>query len=258
VLDEWEKKYLLEVLKKKKAVCQGYAMLFKKMCDITGIKSDIIAGYTRSRPYQVGMAGSVNHAWNAVWLDSSWHLLDPTWAAGSCEEDEETGRLLSYTRSYKNYYWFTSFNDLARDHYPQHGKWVFETNYTKEKFANNPYYLPDIIPDIQLLAPSSGVIKAKVGDTIHFQFDYKKIIHYLQINSNVFRNPATWTIEKIKKKKVFTQHTYALKKQKYMPFAKEGNRYEFDYVVTDNALYYLDILFDYHQVMRFKIMIEKN
>jgi len=40
----WQTKYIDKVLKKKKAVCYGYAMLFKRMCDIAGLKSEVIPG----------------------------------------------------------------------------------------------------------------------------------------------------------------------------------------------------------------------
>src|SRR5215213_9275715 len=53
----WETNYIDKVLRKKKAVCQGYAMLFKKMCDIAGLKSEMITGYVRTEYYQVGSAG---------------------------------------------------------------------------------------------------------------------------------------------------------------------------------------------------------
>lgn len=75
---EWETKYINNVLRNKKAVCQGYAMLFKKMCDIAGLQSEIITGYVRTAYYQVGTAGTLDHAWNAVMIDSTYYLLDAT------------------------------------------------------------------------------------------------------------------------------------------------------------------------------------
>lgn len=255
---DWENNYLKKVLKKKKAICDGYARLFKKMCDITGIRNEIIVGYTKIKPYQVGITGPVNHAWNAIWLDSTYFLLDATWASGSCEEDEETGKLLSFQKGYNDYYWFTSFHDLSRNHYPKEGKWVFEPNYTKEKFATNPYYASDIIRHLNLISPLSGVIEAKKGDTIHFKFDYKEDIHLLQVNSNVFHNPTVWKWEKVSRRKVPKADTLALKKQQYVSFKRNGDRYEFDYVVPDNSLYYLDLLFDYRRVMRFKVKLDRQ
>ena len=58
----WERKYLQKVLRKKLAICDGYARLFKKMCDIAGIPCEMVSGYTRTKLYQIGNAGSVNHS----------------------------------------------------------------------------------------------------------------------------------------------------------------------------------------------------
>lgn len=259
LLIQWENKYLKKVIRRKKGVCDGYAKLFKKMCDIAGIKSEIISGYTKTKPYQIGNVGSVNHAWNAVWLDSTYYLLDATWAAGGCPEDEETGKLLFFQKQFDNYYWLTPFRDFTRNHYPQNGKWVFEPNYTIEKFAANPYYAADIISKIKLITPESGIINAKKGDTIRFEFDYAGYFQHLQINSNVFRNPDIWKWENItKRKRVWKEDTLALKKQQYIYYKRDGNRYEFEYIVPDNSLYYLEILFDYRRVMRFKVSIDRK
>lgn len=259
MLINWENNYLKQVIRQGKAVCDGYARLFKKMCDIAGIRSSVIAGYTKTKPYQVGIAGPVDHAWNAVWIDHGYQFVDATWAAGYCEEDESTGKLLNFHKRYNDYYWCTSFQDLARNHYPKESKWVLEPNYTKEKFANNPWISPDIISDIRLISPGTGVIPVKKGDTIHFKFTYTGTVEILQINSNIFRNPAITREEKISRRKTrMVTDTLALKKQRYIPYKKEGDTFEFDHIVTDNSLYYLEILFHYRRVMRFKINVDKQ
>jgi len=145
------------------------------MCDIAGIPCEMVSGYTRTKPYQIGNAGSVNHAWNVLLIDSVYHFVDPTWAAGGCEEDEETGKLSQFHPHYNDYYWFTPFHELTRNHYPSNGKWVMESGYTKEKYAANPWYASNILSQINLRSPASGMIKAVKGDTLHFKFDYKKI-----------------------------------------------------------------------------------
>ncbi len=253
----WEMRYIDKVLRKKKAVCQGYSMLFKKMCDIAGLKSEIITGYVRTEYYQVGSAGTLDHAWNAIWIDSAYCLLDATWAAGGCAKQDD-GKLLFFSKSYNNYYWLTPSADFARNHFPQNNKWVLLPNYTKDSFAANPYYASYHLPNIKLITPSSGVIAAKKGDTIHFKIDYKGSFQNLQINSNLFRNPDIYVWDDIsKRKKVRRLDTLALKKQQYIPHNHTGNIYEFDYVVSDNSLYYLDILFDRERVMRFKVVTNK-
>lgn len=252
--NEWENNYLKKILKKKKGICDGYARVFKKMCDIAGIKSEIVSGYTKTKPYQIGTSFSVNHSWNAVFIDSAYYFVDATWAAGKCVEDEETDKLTKYVKDFDNYYWLTPFDKLKRNHYPENGKWVYEQNYTKENFANNPYYSNEILSKINLISPTTGIISARKGDTIHFKFSYDDNVNLMQLNSNVYSNPSVYYFKKISRRyKILTEDTIALKKQKYLTVKKSGNIFEFEYVVTENSLYYLDILFDYKKVLRFKV-----
>ena len=52
-----------------KAVCQGYASLFYRMCREAGIPARIITG--------LGNGGA--HAWNIVKLDGAYYNVDVTW-----------------------------------------------------------------------------------------------------------------------------------------------------------------------------------
>jgi len=254
----WEIKYVDKVLRKRKAVCLGYAMLFKKMCALAGIQSEIVTGSVRTEYYQVGAAGSGEHAWNAVWLDSSYYLLDPTWASGGCSRNED-GKLTDFFKDFDEYYWLTPPGDFASSHFPQDAKWALLPNYTGENFAANPYYLSSQLSNLKLIAPHSGLITAKLGDTIRFKLEYPGKIQHLQINSNDFRNPYIWTWENVgKRKKDRVLDSTALKKQQYIRYQRSGNVYEFTYIVTSKSLYYLDLIFDTERVMRFRIKVEEE
>lgn len=69
---------VIETLISRKAVCQGYAAVFHELCQISGVESYIVHGYTR----QNGAVVNVNHAWIAARPRDEWKLYDPTWAAG--------------------------------------------------------------------------------------------------------------------------------------------------------------------------------
>jgi hypothetical protein len=253
----WETKYIKKVLRKRKAVCQGYSMLFKKMCDFAGLKSEIVTGYVRTEYYQVGTAGTLDHVWNAVWIDSAYYLLDATWASGGCSKNGD-GKLLSFHKRYNKYYWLTEPADFARNHFPEKNKWTLLHNYTKDSFSLNPYYASDEIDNIRLIQPVTGVVNSKKGDTIHFKIDYGGNIKNLQINSNIFQNPPLWDFEDPTiRNAVLKIDTIAQKKQQYVKYKQDGTLLEFDYVVSDNSLYYLDIMFDRRRVMRFKVVTNK-
>ncbi len=256
---EWENNYLKKILRTRRATSDGYTKLFKKFCDLVFISCEVIPGYARTKPYQVGNSMPVNHVWNAVMIDTSWYYVDITWAAGYCTEDEESGKLLKYSKDFKNYYWLNSFDRFSRNHYPKKGFFVERTNFSKEQFFNRPhYYSVEVLENITEILPRTGVIKANRNDTIHFAIEYRKPVSQIQVNSNIFRNPSLWVPVTVSKRKTkMVKDTWAEKKQVYIPFSRKGDLYQFDYVVTDNSLYYLELLFDYKQVIRYRIRTGK-
>lgn len=255
---EWESNYLKRILVRKKAIADGYAKLFKKLCDLNYIQSETILGYARTKPYQIGNSMAVNHSWNAVLIDVDWYYLDATWAAGTCAEEEETGRLLKFVKDYKNYYWLSPFDKFSRNHYPKKGNFPEPVGLTKEQFFLRPhYYSVEILENITEDVPATGVLKVKKGEIIHFKFDYKKDIKLLQINSNIFRNPSLWmTVQVSRRKTKIVRDTWAEKKQQFIRFKRTGNTYEFDYTVNEISLYYLELIFDYKQAIRYRVRVE--
>ena len=254
----WENNYLKRILTRKRAVADGYAKLFKKLCDLNYIQCELIVGYARTKPYQIGNNMGVNHTWNAVMLDADWYYLDVTWAAGYCPEDDETGKLLKYVKNFTNYYWLSSFDRFSKNHYPKKGYFVEPTHLTKEQFFMMPHYFsPEILENIDEDVPATGVLKVQKGETIHFKFNYKKDIKQIQINTNIFRNPSLWTTVQVSRKRTkIIRDTWAEKKQQYIPFSKEENAYSFDYAVKENSLYYLELIFDNKQAIRYRIRVE--
>lgn len=58
-----------EAIAESTSVCEGYAVLFKKICDANGITSR----------YIVGVANNGPHAWNAVLYGDQWYFVDAYW-----------------------------------------------------------------------------------------------------------------------------------------------------------------------------------
>lgn len=78
----------------KVAVCQGYALGFKALCDEAGIKCEMVYGTGTS------MGQSISHAWNVVCVDGQWYQIDTTWddpiIDSISEEECKKGANLSY------------------------------------------------------------------------------------------------------------------------------------------------------------------
>lgn len=77
-----------EILKKRKAICSEYASLFQSLCALEGINAQVVTGYVRKKPYLKLNLDVPDHAWNAVYLNRKWYLIDLTWAAGIKQNPE--------------------------------------------------------------------------------------------------------------------------------------------------------------------------
>jgi len=68
-----------------RAVCAGYANLFKKICDEINIQCEILSGYGRgvgTSPLEEEIPAKSNHAWNIVTVNNEPYLIDSTWDSG--------------------------------------------------------------------------------------------------------------------------------------------------------------------------------
>ena len=79
----------------RKAVCQGYADLFYKMCLYSGIQCRIVSGDIKGSNF--------GHAWNIVKIGSKWYNCDPTWDRDHIKS---------------GYKWFLKSNKDFAYHYP--------------------------------------------------------------------------------------------------------------------------------------------
>jgi len=245
---EWEDKLIERTLNKKMAVCEGYARLFKRMCDYAGLRTDIVAGYTKNDPSEIGRMGSLNHAWNGIIIDGEYHYLDVTWAAGGCSQDNK-GKLQDFYKRFDDYYWLTPPAKHFRDHFPADTKLPHIMVDSKQKYKDAPYINPDFIADVTAFEPNNGILYVCVGDTVHFAIRHKDMLWgSVQLNSNVDPGPnLKWDeIEDIDK--MFEEH-------KSTPFNRENYVFTFDYLVSNKNLRYIDVYFDHHHTMRYKVKV---
>ena len=247
---EWQENYIKKVLKKKKGVCSGYSELYKKMCNLAGIRCEVIEGYTKTEPFQVGRMGILDHAWNVLIIDNKYYYLDLTWSSGYCTKNKKN-KLNKFIKEPNEYYWLTPIDKLSRSHFPKDTLQLVNSKYNKTLFKKNPYIENSVLPDIDILSPNSGIINAKIGDTILFKFYFKNSIDKIQINTNIERNPKVWKF--IEKMEVIDEK--ALKKQKYTIFTKEKDVYSFNYNVNSKSVRFIEVLFDYRLKLKYLIKV---
>ncbi|RMA66306.1 transglutaminase domain-containing protein [Ulvibacter antarcticus] len=123
-----EENVMKNALKRKKALCGGYAFLFRELCKEAGIRSEVVHGFSKKYTSNSSKKNNPDHSWNVVKLDNHWYLLDLTLARshGSSQNPDM--------------YWFkTNPEYFINTHYPKEIKWTLLANpMTKTEFYRLP------------------------------------------------------------------------------------------------------------------------
>jgi hypothetical protein len=99
-------------LHKGAGICEGYSVLLEAMLDVAGIRNRVVSGIART-PTEPVFDTLPNHVWNAVRIDSTWYLLDVTWAS------PRTAAL-----PIREFYFLPDPAALAATHLPQDSQWL--------------------------------------------------------------------------------------------------------------------------------------
>jgi transglutaminase/protease-like cytokinesis protein 3 len=229
-----------DVMKKRTAVCNGYTRLFKTLCDYAGLQSEIITGYARTNMGS-GKFRS-NHTWNAVRIDSVWHLLDVTWASGYITFANE------FVKHYDGFYFLTPPDQFIRNHYPEDLSWALLDNPpTLREFQQAPFRHSAFVKyKIDTYKPAGGVVEAAVGDTVQFELETTDAEKETNIASEGFYDsttlalaPASWA---------FIQPTATI----------SGKKIVYTYPVQNSDVQWLHIVYNNDVILRYKLSVKKE
>ncbi|MEP6749659.1 MAG: transglutaminase domain-containing protein [Bacteroidota bacterium] len=232
------------VLQSRSAVCDGYARLFKSLCDYAGLRCALINGYAKGDFIRQAKF-RCNHTWNAVYIDSTWRLLDVTWASGYTNYSGD-----EFIKRYDDTYFLSSPEDFIRDHFPDDLRWtLMEKPTLPHEFTDGPYRNRSFNKyKITSYLPATGIIEASVGDTVDItletgdaQADSKMAIDTLTaFDSNM---------QKIISSVAFLE-----------PLATENNKQKLHctFVVEDNNIAWLHIIYNHDAILRYRLKIKKE
>ncbi len=88
--------YAEEVIESRNAVCLGFATLYAALCRSIGIPCNVVSGYALGIGSDTEWTDATtateeqNHAWNEVYVDNRWVIVDTTW---DCVNKIENGVL---------------------------------------------------------------------------------------------------------------------------------------------------------------------
>ncbi|NDK55827.1 transglutaminase domain-containing protein [Pontibacter fetidus] len=109
------------VLETRLSVCDGYARLYKALGEQMGLKVEKVSGYAKGYSYAPGKKFTqTNHAWNSVYLNGRWRLVDATWGSGAAEM--VNGKLKSKF-DYTPYWFDTDPYAFLFSHLPKSPEW---------------------------------------------------------------------------------------------------------------------------------------
>ncbi|WP_299160825.1 transglutaminase domain-containing protein [uncultured Tenacibaculum sp.] len=146
----------------RKAVCEGYAQTFSKVCTLLNIENEVIKGYVRNSSYDIGkIMNNTNHAWNAVKINNKWQYIDATWAAGAVMNGK-------WQRNFNNYYFNIPKEKYFFTHYPEDSLWQLRIKRMGiDEYFNQPIYTSSFLKkDYILSKPTSGILKKDANSAI--------------------------------------------------------------------------------------------
>lgn len=125
-----ETAYANKVLGSRKAVCTGFALLYKELLNRAGIETANIKGYARTNDFESGLPiARVDHEWNAVKLEGEWFLLDLAWAQSTAKTPGTPN----------DFYFLTEPAAFAANHFPVDSRWqLLDKPTSKAQFDRFP------------------------------------------------------------------------------------------------------------------------
>ena len=213
------------------AFCDGYSRLFKTLCDHAGIKAEVIYGYARTNNNR---RFAVNHSWNSVYIDSTWYLLDVTWASGVVSYGNE------YIRQYNDFYFLTQPDEFIRDHYPEDLQWTLLNDPpVYREFGQSPFrYSGYIKAGVNSHFPAKGVIDVAVGDTVLIELKARKEISNFFVSASPVPDTAQLT--------------------KFSPANTSGEKLVLTYNITTATGEWLYVFCNEELALRYKLNVKKE
>jgi transglutaminase/protease-like cytokinesis protein 3 len=229
------------VLQRRVAVCDGYARLFKTLCDYAGIRSEIIFGYARTNNGRSGRRFNSNHTWNAVNISNTWYLLDATWASGYITFGD------SFIKHFNESYYLTPPELFIQDHYPELMFWsLLSSMPTFREFQSSPFKNQAFLKfKVQSFKPASGIIEASIGDTLEFELETGEEIRKFFASANPYFEIGIWPY--ISSIPIQTP-----------TFDRQGNKVFFKYVLTSPHTNQLHIVLNDQVILQYKVQVKNH
>jgi transglutaminase/protease-like cytokinesis protein 3 len=109
-----------DVLAYGKCTCEGFAMIFKYLCNRLDFECIRISGYSKGAYFDSSeKLEQTDHSWNAVKIDDRWELVDCTWGVGYVRENVFLANCGEFVKQFQPFYFFTPPQFFIYDHFSE-------------------------------------------------------------------------------------------------------------------------------------------
>ena len=193
------------------AVCEGYAMLFERLCELLGIQNYLVRGDTKTNFNDIGRSFAKNHMWNVAYIDGAPNLFDLTWGAGKYHEKFIKEPTYFYYKTPSDLFFKTHYPDMIEDAF------IVET-VSREEFSNRPLLIEENLTLADIETPKNGII-----------------------NSMDFYDAILFSIKNLKANEISYSYGEKIKKISRIDYTEKGIKFEIPLELgADQLLIYFD------------------
>jgi transglutaminase/protease-like cytokinesis protein 3 len=165
---------------KRKAVCAGYSILFKYLCDAISIECLYVTGYARGLGWDPFLKEKLHdkkfyHAWNIVKIEDKSYLIDCTWDSVDIEDDED-----DYIKIYSSEWLFVKPEHFIHTHFPENPvHQLLKQPKSFSDFNRLPYLRPEGIDYIKITQPTlTKIINANENEIFNIYLEDGDVIKF--------------------------------------------------------------------------------
>jgi len=178
-----------KVVRRNKAVCQGFANLLKDLCESARIECKVVVGFTKTDFKDINRKlNKTDHAWNIVRLNNKNYLVDVTWATSKYNVVTR-----KFEKDFDEHYFLTPPDKFILDHIPENKiDQLLDKPLSKKQFSKMPLLYADYFHlEIESISHMKGMLKHKLEEDFKFKFDSKNKITsaHILVDADKYMSP---------------------------------------------------------------------
>ena len=135
-----------------------------------------------------------NHAWNAVHINGTWKLMDPTLGAGYWDLRKNI-----FVKKFQDHFFFTEPSNFIKDHFPGKPQWqLLNEPILVKSFMESPIFYPAyFLKKVELVSNTKGIWEVTKNQKLHISFNKLPKRYSLQYSLDGFQHLKGVRVKKL-------------------------------------------------------------